>query len=121
MIELLTCVAIIGVLASLALPAFKEYQTKSRDAMVVSTLHDSFSAQEAAYIENGSYSNCAAAAECEAVLPGLVIPRTNNSYQIVPMRHTAANDGQSYTATGSHIDGSATWTFDSSTAQLSRN
>ena len=72
LVELLITVAIIGVLASIAIPEFNEYRNK---AYVVATLSDllNFSmAEEAYFVDNGTYGSCTNRTNCESKFPGFV-------------------------------------------------
>lgn len=55
LVELVIVVAIIGIVASVALPNFKTYQMKSRRAEAYTYLTDIYTKQMAFYLENKSY------------------------------------------------------------------
>ena len=56
LIELVTIVAIIGVLAAIAIPTYASYRNKSFDAAVKSDLRNAATAQEAYFLDNQTYS-----------------------------------------------------------------
>ena len=69
LVELLVTVAIIGVLASMAIPLYSLYKKKAYNAMALSDLRNAFTAQEAYYIDHGEYRSCSGTS-CDLVLPG---------------------------------------------------
>ena len=56
LIELLTVIAIIGILATIAIPTFANYRTKAFDSAAISDLQNAATAQEAYYLDNDTYS-----------------------------------------------------------------
>ncbi len=61
LIELMIVVAIIGVLSAIAVPAYKDYVTKSEVASAVATLKSIITPAELYYQENGSFPSTSAA------------------------------------------------------------
>lgn len=58
LVELMIVVAIIGILASIAIPNFQKYQAKARQSEAKIGLSGIYTAEKSQYVENGSYSNC---------------------------------------------------------------
>lgn len=56
LVELLIVISIIGVLATIAIPTFAGYRTKSFDSAAISDLRNAALAQEAYYADNLIYS-----------------------------------------------------------------
>ncbi|MBL7661523.1 prepilin-type N-terminal cleavage/methylation domain-containing protein [bacterium] len=56
LVELMICVACIGILASIVIPEIEGYRIKARNAMVVSNLRNVISAQEVYYADHYRYS-----------------------------------------------------------------
>ena len=55
LIELLVSVAIIGILSSIAIPAFSDYRNRAYNAAALSDLKNATSALEALYVDNENY------------------------------------------------------------------
>lgn len=76
LIELLVVVAIVGILATVAIPQFNEYRKSARNSSAVADLKNAITAQEAYYADNGVYLSCdmggglGPATICTELLPG---------------------------------------------------
>ena len=70
LIELLVCVAIIGILSSIAVPRFSEYRKRGYDTQAMSDLRNSAIAEEAYFLDHDTYLSCEDAGCLE--LPGIV-------------------------------------------------
>jgi type IV pilus assembly protein PilA len=58
LIELMVVVAVIGILSSVAVPAFKKYQAKSRITQAKMILTSVFTAEKNAFSESSTYVGC---------------------------------------------------------------
>jgi prepilin-type N-terminal cleavage/methylation domain-containing protein len=103
LIELLVVVTIIGILAAIALPQFKEYRARAYDSQSQSDLRNAAVAQEAYFLDHERYS-----AEV-AALPGHV-----QSADVV--MNISAADEQSWAGVAFHPRGTKTFCFDTSVA-----
>lgn len=70
LIELLVVIAIIGILAAIAIPQFAEYRSRGFDSRAQSDLRNLATAQEAYFVDQLAYFECADATACEAGLTG---------------------------------------------------
>jgi type IV pilus assembly protein PilA len=57
LIELMIVIAIIGILAAIAIPQFSAYRVRSFNAAANADLRNAATAQEAYYVDNGTYTN----------------------------------------------------------------
>ena len=69
LIELLTVIAIIGVIVGIALIQLAEYTAGSYDARAKSDLRNAATAEEAYFVEHETFKACSNVAQCEVVLP----------------------------------------------------
>ncbi|MDC0358914.1 prepilin-type N-terminal cleavage/methylation domain-containing protein [Oligoflexia bacterium] len=99
LIELLLVIAVIGVLSSIAIPSFVEYNVKGFEARVTTDLRHAASAEEAYFSDYEAYKSCAGAT-CVTLLPGLEALSNGTSLQIV-----ATVSGFSGTATHAKLAG----------------
>lgn len=86
LIELLVTIAIVGILAAVALPAYTAYIQRSKVPPGLDALSAYFTRMEQRYQDTGSYANSASA--CAVALP------TTSNYAI-----TCVISGSGYTAT----------------------
>lgn len=70
LVELLTVVGIIGVLAAVAVPQFASYRAKGFDRRAQLSLRHVAVAEEAYYVDYATYKNCDQST-CPGLLPGL--------------------------------------------------
>lgn len=107
MIELLTVVAIIGVLAAIAIPQYAVYRRGSFDAMAAADLRNLVSAEEAHYASNNVYISCANAAACAAALDPFRASDAGVKVSVVA-------SGNTFVGNSSHDQGSGgQWIFES--------
>jgi prepilin-type N-terminal cleavage/methylation domain-containing protein len=107
LIELLMVIAIIGVLAAIALPQILSYRQVAFDAQAKSDLRNAANAQEAYFLIEGDYLDCANAV-CTAQLPDFRLSNT------VSISMTADNGAQpTFTGTAASNGGHKTFTYDS--------
>lgn len=86
LIELMIVVAIIGILAAVAIPAYRDYVTKSRMSNVISATSAVKTAISLCLQENGALASCDSAAEVGITLP----PATTDLASITITTATAA-------------------------------
>ena len=104
LIELLVVVAIIGVLAAIAIPAFSGRQAKAYDARVMRDAREVATAEEAYFADNSAYWN----GDCD-VLPGVSLSPGVQCMAIV-------TSPSSFSIVTSHASATktCTWTSDAS-------
>jgi prepilin-type N-terminal cleavage/methylation domain-containing protein len=113
LLELLVVIAIIAVLALIAMSQFQVYKASAYNATARSDLKRSLIAQEAAYLDQGSYLACADVASCEAVLPMFKASRENGGAAIYAIfRHDPGADN-TFSAEARHVRGDLTYHFES--------
>ena len=105
LLELLIVVAIIGVLAAVALPAFGQYKTRAMDADAKSNLHNVYLACKVYWGDQGSTSTCTVP-EASTTQYGY-IQSTEVSIAV------AAGDEFTFSSNATHVDSGNTFTIDS--------
>lgn len=118
LIELMIVVAIIGILAAVALPAYNDYTKKARFAEVVTNVGAARTAVEICFQTEGTLSNCDAGAQG---IPAAVVAGTNDTLDtltivdgVITATSTASTDSANMIATptaGSPL----TWAISSTT------
>ncbi len=105
LIEIMVAVAIVGILASIAIPSYREHVIRTKLADAFSALGDFHTRMESFYQDNRSYASNGAC--------GAVIPNTQNfTYQCV-----LAGNGLQFVATATNkggvgLDNAGSYQFD---------
>ncbi len=102
LIELLIVVVIVSILASVAIPAYRNYVRRAQRADATATLLRIQAAQEKFYVQNNTYT----ANNAAAPPAGLGIPGSQNGYYAVAMAAGAGGLINAYTATATPAAGS---------------
>jgi type IV pilus assembly protein PilE len=99
LIELLTVIVVLGILAAIAVPSYRSYLIRANRSDAKSALLQLQAAQEKFYIQNGAYTDKVK----DAPPAGLGLPEitTHGFYKISV---TLAADKQSYTATATPVE-----------------
>jgi prepilin-type N-terminal cleavage/methylation domain-containing protein len=106
LIELLTVVAIIGILTAVAIPQFIAYRQRGYDARATSDLRNAGAAEEAYFTGTGAYVTCSDD-QCESVLPEFDLSPT------VTITMVADNGAQpTFTGSASSSFGSRAFHYD---------
>ncbi len=115
LIELMIVVALIGILAMTAMPAFRSYRARGFDAQSLRDLKAAAVAEEAYFAAHEQYTDCVG--NCDAVLPGF---HASAGVRIDMFRSPAGPEpgeyftGRSYHPSGNRNSISAPWSYNSS-------
>lgn len=96
LIELMVVVAIVGIIAAFAMPAYRDYVTRGKLAEAFSSLSDIRVRLEQYYQDNRKY-NAGTTTNCGAAVPA--------SRYFTVTCVTGADPAQTYTATATGVDG----------------
>ena len=100
LIELMIVIAIIGILAAIAIPQFSAYRNRAYNSAASADLKNMQTAQEAYYVENGSYVGTATT--LKATIYGWS--------QSLTVTVTGAAGAQAYSFSSYHNSGNKTYT-----------
>jgi prepilin-type N-terminal cleavage/methylation domain-containing protein len=112
LVELITVVAIIGILSKISMMVFLSYRTRTFDTSAKEDLRNIVTFQEAHYSDSEEYVPCGNTAACQTALPNF---KASNGVQ---MRVNVMN-GTRFVATAFHDAGDRTWRYDSSLGTIS--
>ena len=101
--ELLIVIAIIGVLAAIALPAYSQYKDRAYDADAKTNLHNIYLACKVYWMDAGSGSDCTVA-EASSTQYGYI--------QSTGITVVASGIENAFNGTGSHPSSNNTYTID---------
>jgi type IV pilus assembly protein PilE len=105
LLELMTVVVIVGILASIAIPSYRQYLLRSQRADATAALLRLASAQEKFYLQNNRY---AVGADVSNAPPaGLGITGTQHGYYALAVASPSGNPAVDYLATATVIAGGA--------------
>jgi len=98
LIELMIVIAIIGILAAIAIPNFVSYRQRSYNSATKSDLKNAVTAQEAYYVDEGSYADT------------LTKLGVGGWVQTAKVDFFTAGTESGFTMTAVHASGQETWT-----------
>jgi type IV pilus assembly protein PilE len=108
LIELMIVVAIIGILASISYPNYRQYVLRSENSLAQAALVELSTTLERYYSENNSYADAGANVAFSNTVP------TNSHDTTHNITLSITNEGATYLLTATHIsDGASVYSLDS--------
>jgi type IV pilus assembly protein PilE len=107
LIELVIVIIIVGLLAAIAIPGYRQFVLRSHRAEAKTALMNLASAQERFYLQNNTYATNALLATAPPTGLGLSTTSENGWYSIA----ITGGDATSYSATATAISGQAADTY----------
>ncbi|MCB0321937.1 MAG: prepilin-type N-terminal cleavage/methylation domain-containing protein [Bdellovibrionales bacterium] len=108
LIELMTTMSVLGILAAVALSHFKSYQTRAFDARAENDLHTAITAEEAYFADNESYVACSNV-DCETQFEAFTLSMGTE------ITMTVVGTARFFQGEAYHPKGDKRFTYDSTT------
>jgi len=118
LIELMIVVAIIGILASIAIPQFASYRVKAFNAAAQADLHSAQSTFEVYFNDSSEYPNAVNGTDSVSLTSTNGTATTLNLSSGVTFYSSAGTSNQTYAASTKHLSGDLTYTTTSASPTI---